>query len=162
VDRTVHDQETRRRALEFAASPITPVSDLVPRDDSTFTTSRSRAAIEAAMSSADPKLALSVTHSELDGVLSADSMRFAAHLEGKATMPNVAPWLARRGGISDAAKLLAAIVAELGPCRDFEVWGRIGNALGEREWGRFLVEALNVGIVSRTSDHRLVALQVVR
>jgi hypothetical protein len=123
---------------------------------------RSKRAIDAAMSSRDEAMHLSVTDAEFDGVLSAGAMHYAAHLDGKPPLPAIAPWLARRGGISEAAKVLAAIVAESGPCRDCDVWTRIGNALGESEWSRFLIEALNVGIVSRTSDHRLIALRVVQ
>jgi hypothetical protein len=157
----ITDEGIRRRALEFANSPITPVGEFVPHDGSTSETVRSRAAIDAAMASLDPRLSLSVTDAELDGALSADAMRFAAHLEGKA-LPEVPAWLARRGGISDAAKVLAAIVLEIGPCRDSDVWAHIGNALGESEWGHFLAEAIAVGIVNHTSDRRLIALRVIK
>lgn len=117
---------------------------------------RSKAAIDAAMASRDERLHLSVTDAEFDGALSAGAMHYAAHIEGQPALPQPPDWLARRGGISEAAKLLAAIVSELGACRPADVWARIGNAMGSQEWSRFLDEAVSVGIVMKTPDHRLV------
>lgn len=95
--------------------------------------------------------AASITDQEFDSVLSAVVMRECADL------PPIQSHLVMRGGITEAAKQLAAIVAELQPCRPADVWKRIGNGLGEQEWGRFLTEAIEVGIVSRTTDGQLVS-----
>jgi hypothetical protein len=95
--------------------------------------------------------AATITDQEIDSVLSAVVMRECADL------PPIQSHLVMRGGITEAAKQLAAIVAELQPCRSTDVWKRIGNDLGEREWGRFLTEAIEVGIVIRTTDGQLVS-----
>jgi hypothetical protein len=151
----ITDFVVRRRAALLAESPITPIA-AAPAVDTTGPI-RSKAAIDAAMASRNPNMHLSVSDRELDGVLSAGAMHYAAHLEGRPALPQVPDWLARRGGISEAAKVLTAIVIEFGACRPSDVWARIGNALGEQEWSRFLDEALSVGIVLMTPEHHLVA-----
>ena len=153
--------EERARCLALAdrleqVSGCGPVGFVDPLPEVTRTV-RCKAAIDAAIASL---LACgSVTDEEIDGVLGAGAMEYAADLAGQPTLPDAPAWLAVRGGITEAAKRLTAIVAELGPCTRAAVFARIGNALGEREWGRFLDEAIAAGVVLRTSDERLVALR---
>ena len=119
---------------------------------------RSKAAIDAAMASIDARAHESITDTELDGVLAAGVMLCIVESAGLTPLPEIEPWLAALGGITQAAKQLIAIVAESGPCTRESVWLRFGGGtLAEQEWDCFLEEAIESGLLLRTSDGRVVA-----
>lgn len=153
------DADVRRRALELADRLRTslgfgPYGDPDEVFPSATRSVRCRVAIDGAMGGTFAEH-LSVTEEELDGVLAAAAMVACG---ATSAIPD---WLRRRGGITEAAKRIAAVVAEFQPIRIADLWPRFGGVLAEREWSRFLVEAIEVGIVLRTSDARLVTLRVV-